>query len=305
MRRQKTAITFKASIRAIGLSFSCTACLLFSQLSVAEDVIKISQGQSKKDLRTKYTYEVLDTALKLTEPEYGPYRIDIVGAGKPNVRALKLLQLGEVINVALAITRPQWEETTIPIRIPVRMGLLNYRLLAVHKDNLEAFQGIDTIEELKKLSVGLRLSWATWDTMRKQNYNVVNSYTYDSTFAMLQERRFDYIPRGMHEIYGELDIRRQEHPDLTIEPNLALFIPAPYYVFVSRKAPRIAERMRAGLELMVQQGIFRKMIDRHYGEHIERSNLDNRTILNVGNVLLPAMTPLDKKEYWLDFGVGH
>lgn len=266
------------------------------------DVIKISQGQSKKDLRTKYTYEVLQTALELTIPEYGPYEIEIVGSGKPNQRALKLLVSGQVINVALAITRPEWEEKTIPIRIPVRMGLLNYRLLAVHKDNLDKFKGVETVEDLKPLRVGLRLSWATSDIMIAQEYNVVNSYTYDSIFAMLHKGRFDYIPRGLHEVYGELEVRKQDMPNLVVEPNLALYIPAPYYVFVSKSNPLIAERMKAGLELMVEQGVFRQMIDKHYGEYLERADLKSRKIINVGNIFLPESAPLDVEKYWLDLG---
>ncbi len=294
-------IEFKTTVKKLAAVCLLLICHGFSSFSVAEDVIKISQGQSERDQRTKYTYEVLDTALKLSESRYGPYKIEIVGRGKPNLRALKLLQDGEVINVALAITRPKWEQTTIAIRVPVRMGLLSYRLLAVDKSNTDIFEQVETVADLKKLRVGLRLSWATSDLMKLLGYNVINAYTYDSIFSMLHEGRFDYIPRGVHEIYDEIAVRQKELPNLVVEPNLLMYIPSPYYVFVSKKTPRIAERLRFGLEKMVELGVFREMIERHYGDFIRRANLRNRKIIRLSNPLLPEYIPSDNKDYWISF----
>lgn len=290
-------------VRRLRRSLFCIVVFMFLNSGAqGTDVIRISQGQSSKDVRTQYTYEILDTAMSLTTSSHGEYRIEIVSSGIPNKRVIdQLRQEDGFFNVAMAITREEWEASAIPIRIPLRMGLLNYRLLAVHKDDLALFENITSVDELRALSVGLRKSWATWLVMSHEGYNVVNAYTYDSLFSMLEKQRFNYIPRGVHEIYDELELRKDEHPNLVVEPNLALYIPAPYYVFVAPHEPRLAERLTLGLQKMVAQGRIKSMINRYYTRYIEQADLKNRTILHVGNPLLPENTPLDNDDYWMDF----
>jgi hypothetical protein len=60
------------------------------------------------------------------------------------------LQTGRILNVYIAVTNPGWEKETIAIKLPIRKGLLNYRLLLVHKDDLPLFEKIKTLKELTK-----------------------------------------------------------------------------------------------------------------------------------------------------------
>lgn len=281
---------------------SVLVLFLFSVFYVsATDTIRVSQGQSSKDVRALYTHEVLSKALELTQGSHGPFEVEITSTGLPNQRALEQLQLKDgLFNVAMAITRYEWEKKSIAIRIPVRMGILSYRLLAVHKDNLDKFKDVHTIEQLKSLSAGLRVSWATSEIMSQQGYKVVNAYGYDSLFAMLEKKRFDYIPRGVHEIYDEISLRNKELPNLVVEPNLAIVIPSPYYIFVSNHAPRIAERLEIGLESMVDQGILKQMLKKYYARFIQKANIKHRRVLHVGNESLPPETPLNERKYWID-----
>ncbi|WP_111978330.1 substrate-binding periplasmic protein [Algibacillus agarilyticus] len=288
------------------LAYCWRLCLLFlmlslSALSSAADIIKISIGQSEKDVRNQYTNEILTQALKLSAERYGPYTMQAMQYAVPNNRKLSLLQTGEILNIAMALTTLEWEEKTIPIRIPLRLGILNYRLLATHKNKLPLFSDISTAEDLKKLTVGLRKSWATWTVMHQLGFKIEDAFSYDGIFGMLDKQRFDYIPRGSHEIVDELTLRQKQYPELTIEPKLALYIPAPLYMFISHKTPHIAERLEYGLEEMVKQGLLRKIFYRYYAKHLEKADLANRTIINIGNPVLPPKTPLHRKELWLDF----
>lgn len=288
----------------IKASFTCLlacTCLLFPIAPQAKDIIKINKGRSVKDLRSQYNFEILHKAMQLTEPEYGEYEIKIVIRGIPSIRLRQMIAEGDVINLAMVVTTPEWEKAAVPIRVPLRRGILNYRLLLINKNNLESFSHIKTIEQLKEKTVGLRRHWATWQTMTNLGYDVANAYSYEAIFAMLDKQRFDYIPRGVHEIYDEIKMRKDELKNLMVEPHLALYIPAPFYVFISPSQPRLIKRFQLGLNRMVQQGILKDMLNKHYSKFLQKADLKNRLILNVGNPDLPIETPLDRKELWLNW----
>jgi hypothetical protein len=288
-------------------SFVYSIILLFSLFAsssvLALDKIKVNKGQSEIDIRTKYTYNILNKALSIGRNKFGPYKIETAGFSIPNHQTLKELTKGEFINVAMALSTEEWEENSIPIRIPLRRGIFSYRLLAINKSNSEVFNNINTLEQLKKLTIGLRKSWRTRDTFVTLGFTISDAYSYDSIFAMLDKNRFDYIPRGIHEIYDEIEIRKDSFPNLAVEPRLALYIPSPFYMFVSKTTPKIAQRLQWGLEELVKKGILQKTFEQYYGKSIKKADLKNRTIINVGNPVLPSKTPLEREELWYSFSV--
>jgi hypothetical protein len=289
------------------ISHYATAVVIFlfllTKTVTASDIIKINKGQSEIDVRTKYTYTILSKALEISEEKFGSFEIQVTGFAIPNHQALKELIKGEFINVAMAITTDEWEANNIPIRIPIRRGIFSYRLLAINESKVETFKDIKSADQLKQLIVGVRKSWALRKTLLSLDFTVSDAYSYDSIFAMLEKNRFDYIPRGIHEIYEEIAIRKKTLPHLTIEPHLALYIPSPFYIFVSKTTPKIAERLEWGLEELVKQGILKDTFEQYYGEYIKQADLANRTIINLGNPLLPSATPLDREELWHSFSV--
>lgn len=284
-------------------SFLYVLCFLLAWpfAGQAKDILKLNESRSHKKTSSVYNLEVLHRAMQITEPEFGEYDIQFVVKGVPNLRLRKMIAEGSVVNVTIMVSTSEWEKETVPIRIPVRRGILNYRLLLINKNTLEDFANINTIEQLKKKTIGLRRQWATWQTMTTQGYSVTNSFSYDAIFGMLSSQRFDYIPRGIHEIYEEIKIRQGENQNLMVEPNLALYIPAPFYVFISPKEPRLIRRLQLGLNRMVEQGILEDMLTKYYGKYLERADLKNRLILNVGNPILPPTIPLERKKLWLNW----
>lgn len=275
---------------------------LITQVS-ARDEVFTGRQQMTDDLNLEFNYQVIKHALALTVPEYGEYSIQARGTGDiPKQRALEELQKEDgLFNVVLAVTQPDWEEQVIPIRIPVRMGLLSYRILAVHKDNLAQFSEIADEKALKKLTVGLRKSWATWEAMQAKEFGIVNAYSYEQLFSMLEKQRFDYIPRGIYEVFEEVEKQQAINKNIVVEPNLLLVLPAYYYMFVSPHAPRLVERMTLGLNRMVEQGMVEQLIKEHYGEFIERANVANRRVIYLGDTESSKTAPLDQPEYWWRF----
>jgi hypothetical protein len=264
----------------------------------AMDNIRYEKGQSKLDVRTGYKLELLRSALDYTVDNYGPYQITTDAPRMNALQARKQLQTGKRLNVFIAVTNNDWESTAIAIKIPVRKGLLNYRLLLIHKNDLPIFENIKTVDELKEQTVGLLYGWSINAVMGEQEFRIKNGNNYDGLFRMLDLHRFNFLPRGINEIFGELAQRKDILRNVVIEPNIALYIPTPGYIFVSRKYPRLAKRLQEGLELMIKDGSFDMLFHKYFDESISKAKLNQRLILKLENVNLPEGTPLERNELW-------
>ena len=273
---------------------------LFFNNSYAIDVIKANIGESTLDKRIDFKHEILKTALDLTKEEFGDYRIEVHSYYMNAKRGFMELDIGKTINVYFSITQDKWEEQAVAIRIPVRRGLVSYRLLIINKKNEKEFSTIKTLDELKSKRAGLNDGWTTYSIMENQKFNIVDVDDYDGMFNMLSVNRFDYLLRGVNEIFEEINQRLAYSSDLMIEPNLAVFIPSITYVFVSKREPRIARRLQRGLELMAKNGDLERIFDTFYADSLRKAELDKRKILYINNPNLPNTVPLDKGHLWFD-----
>lgn len=162
-------------------------------LILGKDVVRINKGQ---DSHTHYKMEVLEEALTATQEKYGDFEIVINGPHTTIKRAIMEIKSGTSINTFMAVTTPEWEKNTIAIRIPVRRGILNYRLLSVHKNNIDKFSNVQTIDDLKSLLGGVKIGWATTAILKTQNFNLFEANSLKGLYHMLENNRIDYIPRG-------------------------------------------------------------------------------------------------------------
>ena len=267
--------------------------------SHAIDEIRFEKGQSASDVRMAHKLEILHTAMDKTIPDYGPYTIS-ADVTLNTLRAQLAIQEGKTINVYIALTDNIWEKIAIPIRIPIRRGILNYRLLLVHRDDLPLFREVQTIEDLKRLKAGLLHFWTTTKIMQQTGFNIITASNYDGLFKMLDSHRFNYLPRGINEIFAEFEQYKPTLKNIAIEPDLLLVIPTPSYIFVSPQYPRLAQRLKKGLEIMIHDGTFEAIFNKYFAANIKRANLHNRRILRLTNPLLPQETPLNRSELWFD-----
>ncbi|WP_147291848.1 transporter substrate-binding domain-containing protein [Alteromonas aestuariivivens] len=245
---------------------------------LAADVVKLNRGHSDKDVRHLYNWEVVNRALELTESEFGSYSIEVTGEAIPNHQRLRELLLNRYLNVAMQLTNEEWEQTIEPIRVPIRFGAYTQRLMLIHKKNADAFKKINTLQDLQAFSAGVRQSWTTKNTLIKNGFLTVPAYSYDALFAMLNKGRFDFLLRGVHEIYPELEARKDEFPDLIIEPHLVVNVPnSHYYIFVSPETPHIKERLTKGLQVMLENNEMKALFDKYYASYFEKAELGNRT----------------------------
>lgn len=269
-----------------------------SYKSYSVDIIKIRSQPLYEDKREKHKAEVIRRSLEISASEYGPFIIKEVDTPFTSSRALASLRTGGLINIFITPANELWNKHAIPIEIPIRRGLLSYRLLLVHKDNLHKFKEISSLDELNKLTAGLQSDWVTTEVFSALGIKTMITHNFEGLFSMLNYLRFDYIPRGIYEIYDELDTRKSKLKNLVVEPSLALHLPMASYIYVSPKEPRIAKRLESGLRKLVANGELKKIFNRYYADDITRANLKGRKIIEIENPYYNNKDLMDDNSLW-------
>ena len=262
--------------------------IVFPGSTLAMDTLKIFTPQSKNDPRSNYDAELFELVMKAAEPKFGPYQIVQTLRNASQDRDLVEVISGEIANADIVAARKEWEDQTIPIRIPLLKNMLGTRLFLIRKDMSDIFSGIKQLERLKSLAAGSGRTWTITRVFEKQGFNVVKGTSYDGLFKMLSTQRFDYFPRGLNEVFLEYEIRKDELPDVIIEPTIALQLPLPTFFFVSPRYQRLAQRLEYGLKKTQIDGSFDTLFYKHFGDLYKKANLPKRRIFKVEN---PMLTP--------------
>lgn len=278
-----------------------TVALMLLPSVHATDVVKMLKPILAFDKRAKHKDEVIISALDITIPEYGPYTYEAVNVNMTTSRALISMKTGEHINVFIAPSNEAWAENTIEIKVPVRQGLLSYRLLLVNKQDLPKYKNVKTFEDIKKLSAGLMADWSTTTLYSDLGMKVVNSHNFEGLFLMLNKQRFDYIPRAIYEVFDEYESRKDSLENVVIEPTLALYIPMATYAYVSPSEPRLAARIEAGLKKLVDSGKMKEILEKYYAEDIAKTNLKDRRIIEIENANFDDEMLKKYKDLWLSY----
>ena len=253
------------------------------------------------DSRYDYDWEVLRTALEKTVPHSPPCTLRASEVTMEESRANgELAAAGGRINVFSRSTTVALEQQFLPVRIPVDKGLLGYRLLLVRAADLPRFGAVRTLQDLRALRAGQGSNWADVTVLRSAGIPVVEGNSYDGLFSMLMARRFDYFSRAVDEALREIDERRASHPQMALEPDLLLYYPLPRYFFARRDAEgrQLAQRITAGLEIMIRDGTLDQLFQRYKGKSIEQADLPHRRLIKIDNPGLPPETPLSRSELW-------
>jgi ABC-type amino acid transport substrate-binding protein len=266
----------------------------------AIDTVRILKPPVEKEKRTLHKEEVILRALQVTTPEFGSFLIESVTVNMTPDRALQYIEEGKIINTFIVPKNPEWEAFSTPIKIPIRLGLLSYRLLLIHRDKLPLFKEIKTFKQLSQLTAGLQADWITTEVFNALDMKVMEASNFEGLFLMLDKSRFDYIPRAIYEVYDELEIRQDNLDNVVVEPNIALYLPMFSYIYVSKNTPRLSRRLQLGLDKLLKSGEMKAILNKYYKEDIERANLQDRKIIEIPN---PNFTEEDMKDIH-NFGIN-
>ncbi len=280
-----------------------TILMVFTDVcaSAQDRVILYPVGRSQQDRRYDYMLKLLELILDKTAPTYGAYKL------KPDVhmnqeRIIQRLFEGQLDVAQLPISE-RAENKLLPIRVPIRKGLLGWRLLIIRQEDRGAFAQAKSLADLKHFKAGFGHAWPDLPILESNvgKENVVTGRSYDGLFAMLVKGRFDYLHRGLHEPWTEVADRKSQFPNLWIEETLVLQYPIGDYLYVNKIDLALAERLTQGFMKAIEDGSFEALFQSEYGEMISKSRIPQRTLIKFANPFLPEETPLDDERLWIAF----
>lgn len=258
--------------------------------------------ESDGDVRYDYQWKILRTALERTRAGWGDYLLQ-PGPRMTERRQVEELQAGSrLITVMYLDTTPERELSLWPVRIPVDLGLVGYRVLLVRREDLERFAGaaVRSVDDLRRFTYGQGQDWTDVAILQYNGLKVVTGSDYEGLFDMAASGRFDALPRGAGEVVDEYERRRAALPGLAIEPGLLIHYPLPMYFWFPRtdEGLRLAARARAGMLEMLRDGTYQRIFRDHFQARIDRLGLERRRLLHLANPFLPPDTPLQDRRLW-------
>lgn len=265
-------------------------------------LVRHLEAAAEWDTRNAYFIALLRLALDKTVDEYGAYVLEPASEPMRQGRAITELAAGNRhganIDVIWSMTTRAREQKLLPVRIPLLKGLMGYRIFIIRAEDAVWFRSLTTLDQLRELRVGQGHDWPDAEILRANGLRVETSTEYERLFQMLQAGRFDFFPRALNEPWEEVAAR--EELNLAVEENLLLYYPTANYFFVNKDNPALAARIEAGLEKAIADGSFDALFSSHpiNAYALQHANMNRRRVLTLVNPLLPAETPLQRKELW-------
>jgi len=275
---------------------------LLPRWAFADDVVRpLKTEELLPNAGSVYELALLHEVLERTRPDYGAYEEQPFTQSVSDARAYQLVIEGRLVNLlAAGVGQPPLEREMIPVAFPIDKGLLGWRVSSIDRRSQDRLSRVKSIEELRQFRVGQGSDWADVRIYEYNKIPVETATDFELLFPMLLHGRFDLFPRGLFEIHRELAAYGKRYPDLAIEQHLLLHYPFCDAYYVSRSAPHLAARLKAGLERMEADGSLDALLNKHFGELLADLNLRQRVVIDLENPFLPSWVPLERKELWFD-----
>lgn len=272
------------------------AALLFAQAGSVNADQKTLRYNSGDDALAIYSFGLAQKALAHSKHDW--HFQEITGE-IPQARSIEMVRSGK-LDILWTATNQDMEDTLLPVRIPLLKGLLGHRIFIIQSANQSRFDSVRSLDDLSKLTMGQGSTWTDTMILRHNGINVVPANKYDSLFYMVDGGRFDAFPRGVQEPWAEIASRPEL--DLSVERNIMLVYKMPFYLFVSPDNFELANELESGLRKMIADGSFHQYFisDPTVQDVVSKSNIKNRRSFQLVNPTLPAKTPVDEAELWLD-----
>ena len=284
---------FRLSIVACSLVLIMTTSALASSTEVV-----FPRPPVEIDARASYAQSVIELALSKTTEEYGEAHFRYSDTPMERKRMELSVEQGDFANVLMVPGSNDFDERYILVPIPIDRGLLGYRVSLIHKESRNRFEGVKTLEALRRNRACLGEHWKITRIFEHNDLPVITDPQFKSLFRLLNHQRCEYFSRGIGEIIVEIDHWTREYPDLAVEPHVVLRTPQAFYLYVSRKHPQVAERLLMGLERAIEDKSFHALFQKRFSGDFETLGLSRRTTINLTPLEVHTKAPLDRPELW-------
>ncbi|WP_147818930.1 hypothetical protein [Salidesulfovibrio onnuriiensis] len=204
----------------------------------------------------------------------------------PFKRIMHMLETGEASAMYL-IRSTDRDRRFVPVNVGLTNGLIGKRILLVPPEEVDAFKGVRTLEDFRKLNrtAGLGESWFDVDVWRYNRLPVKTLADWRLIYEMAahRDRGIDYFPRGFVEIMGEHD----RHHELVIEPHLMLVYKRDFIIYLSQRDKDLAPVLRKALVHARESGLMDRLLRKHYKRSFDALRPEKRRVIRVA--LPPGM----------------
>ena len=273
-------------------------CFLFLQIiqttSALEVIVPI---KSEYKARHDYPLALLKFVLDKSGVEY---HISYSDTGiTTQSRQIDLLKQNRRINIVWCGTSANLESELVPIRFPIWRGLLGFRIFIINKNMQETFDNVYTLEDLQKYIGDQGIGWTDIQILERSGL-MQQETRYDLIFAKINENRSDYFARGITEGFTEVEIRKEEFVNLTVERHLLLEYPFAGFFFTNKENPELAEALEKGFQESYADGSFLEFFYNYpvIRNVLDQANLENRVRIQISNPLVTEETLAIPDKYW-------
>jgi hypothetical protein len=235
------------------------------------------------DLRSvhAYKFELIHRALELTRNEFGDYQnISYQGADLSQIRYAKLISEGKFLNIAWGSPGTVLANAeVIPVPIDILKGLLGYRICLINDKVPAGIEEAVKTGSLLSLKIGLGELWEDKKIYQNNKINTISGSNFTRLFDMLESQRFSCLPFGADEVQSIYNDKKGQYPFLAIDTQLLIYYEFPTYLYVSKKAPELAQRIQSGLNKMQETGEFERLYKQYHPQDLSSLNLSSRKVI--------------------------
>lgn len=266
----------------------------------AVEKIRYVDDTNSVDEHGKYFISLLKLSLEKTKPLFGDYELLPESVSMRQDRQFKGVMDGK-LDLIWTVTSQQRENDARPIRIPLLKGLIGYRVLVVKQGQSETYQQITSIPQLAKYTAVQGHDWPDTVILQHAGLKVEKIVWHKSMYKLVSSGIADYFPRSLLEVFEELE--KSHVKGVEINPHHIIVYPSAMYFFVSKANEGLANRVRLGLNMAIEDGSFDALFYNFSGHKKAFSSfpLQQATKFKISNPLIPSATPLSDKRLWLNF----
>lgn len=234
-------------------------------------------------IKDDYPLELLKLAMNKSNSEQN-YLLQEAPVEISQGRSLILLSKNKEIDISWSLTSKERERILTAIKIPIYKGLFGYRIFVIRQNQQGQFPRSITAQRLANERVAIQgVDWPDFKILKHNKFNVMSVKRFDAMFELVQKGRADYFPRSIIEIWYEESHFNFNKNGLKIDQNLAFFYPSHMFFFVSKSNQKLANIIRNGLQISIQDGSFDKLFNTHKGAVIKNAKLSQRTVFTLDN----------------------
>ena len=247
----------------------------------AQDTMLVRYYDYKNVEANRYYAELLDMALRETEEQDGPFKLQAVFPNTTQRDALKRLRVGDGVDVIFTMSSMARSWVFKAIKFPLTQGYIGLRMILVTPSNKSRFSKITSVEELRHQKLGQGYDWPDTQILKDNGLDVVTSHSNDSLVEMLFENKIDGFPRGVTEYEHVI----HEHPNhkMVAADGIYLKYPTDMFFYVKKENLSLARRPEEGLKKGKKDGSFDRIFNKYMGASIKAARLEKRHAIILEN----------------------